>query len=46
MNIKKKAIKKAFDVIGIGNAIVDIIIHTDDSFLTKQGLIKGSNLLH
>ena len=27
----------AFDVLGIGNAIVDVITHADDSFLTKIG---------
>ncbi len=31
-----------FDVIGIGNAIVDIIGRCDDAFLTKHEAIKGS----
>jgi sugar/nucleoside kinase (ribokinase family) len=30
-----------FDVIGIGNAIVDIIGHCDDAFLTRHGAPKG-----
>ena len=35
----------AFDVLGIGNAIVDVITHADDSFLTKHALVKGSMAL-
>jgi sugar/nucleoside kinase (ribokinase family) len=31
-----------YDVLGIGNAIVDILARTDDAFLTKQGMAKGS----
>lgn len=31
-----------FDVLGIGNAIVDILAYTSDEFLTQQGLDKGS----
>lgn len=31
-----------FDVLAIGNAIVDIIADTDDAFITEQGLTKGS----
>ncbi|MFA5957334.1 adenosine kinase [Hyphomicrobium sp.] len=31
-----------YDVIGIGNAIVDIIGRCDDAFLTKVGVTKGS----
>jgi len=31
----------AYDVVGIGNAIVDIIARCDDAFLEKQGLAKG-----
>jgi sugar/nucleoside kinase (ribokinase family) len=30
------------DVIGIGNAIVDVIARHDDSFLSANGLMKGS----
>ena len=30
------------DVVGIGNAIVDVISRTDDDFLVEQELIKGS----
>jgi sugar/nucleoside kinase (ribokinase family) len=31
-----------YDVVGIGNALVDIIGHCDDSFLSKHGRTKGS----
>jgi len=30
------------DVVGIGNALVDVITHADDGFLVEQGLVKGS----
>ena len=33
---------KRFDVVGIGNAIVDVIARTDDDFLIARGLHKGS----
>jgi len=35
----------AFDVLGIGNAIVDVISHGDDAFLTKHALVKGAMTL-
>src|SRR6266853_5810664 len=35
----------AIDVVGIGNAIVDVIAHADESFLAKQGFAKGSMTL-
>jgi sugar/nucleoside kinase (ribokinase family) len=31
-----------FDVIGIGNALVDVITHQDDAFLAREDLVKGS----
>jgi len=34
-----------FDVLGIGNAIVDVISRSDDAFLGKHGLVKGSMML-
>jgi len=34
--------KRAYDVVGIGNAIVDIIARCNEGFLTKHDLIKGS----
>jgi sugar/nucleoside kinase (ribokinase family) len=35
----------AFDVLGIGNAIVDVITRSDDGFLGQHGLVKGSMML-
>jgi sugar/nucleoside kinase (ribokinase family) len=34
-----------FDVLGLGNAIVDVISRTDDDFLAAQGLRKGAMTL-
>lgn len=36
---------KRFDVVGIGNALVDVIAHHDDVFIEKHGLVKGSMTL-
>ncbi len=36
---------KEFDVIAIGNAIVDLLINTKESFLEEQGLKKGNMTL-
>lgn len=33
------------DVVGIGNAIVDIIAHADDRFLAQHGMAKGGMML-
>ena len=33
------------DVVGIGNAIVDVIAHSEDSFLTEHALNKGAMTL-
>lgn len=33
---------RALDVVGIGNAIVDVFSRIDESFLEEQGLVKGS----
>src|SRR3979490_374527 len=35
----------AFDVLGIGNAIVDVITHADDAFIAKHALVKGGMTL-
>ena len=35
-------ISSSFDVIGVGNAIVDVITQTTDDFVEGQGLVKGS----
>lgn len=34
-----------YDVVGIGNAIVDVLAHADDQFLTDNGLHKGTMTL-
>ncbi|OQW45449.1 MAG: carbohydrate kinase [Proteobacteria bacterium SG_bin6] len=31
-----------FDVVAIGNAIVDILAHADDAFIAQEGMTKGS----
>ena len=36
---------RRFDVIGIGNAIVDVIAHSNDAFLRENGLNKGTMTL-
>ena len=33
------------DVVGIGNAIVDVIAHADDAFLARETLVKGTMTL-
>ena len=32
---------KTFDVVGIGNAIVDVLVQTEEGFLDDHGLTKG-----
>jgi sugar/nucleoside kinase (ribokinase family) len=31
-----------FDVVGIGNAIVDVIAHAEEAFLVREGFVKGT----
>ena len=33
------------DVVGIGNAMVDVLVHAEDDFLEAQGLVKGAMTL-
>jgi sugar/nucleoside kinase (ribokinase family) len=35
----------SIDVVGIGNAIVDVIAHAEDEFLVREGLVKGTMTL-
>lgn len=35
----------SLDVVGIGNAMVDVLAQTDDAFLAAQGLTKGTTAL-
>ena len=30
-----------YEIVGIGNAVVDVISHADDSFLDHMGIEKG-----
>ena len=32
---------KTYDLVGIGNAVVDVISHSDDAFLDNMGIEKG-----
>ena len=34
-----------YDVLGIGNAIFDVLVQTDDGFLSGHGMTKGSMAL-
>ncbi len=34
-----------FDVVGVGNALVDVIAHADDRFLHEYELVKGAMTL-
>src|ERR1700752_2183662 len=34
-----------YDVLGIGNALFDILVRTDDSFLASHGMTKGAMAL-
>ena len=34
--------KERFDVLGVGNAVVDVFTHTDTQFLTEHQITKGS----
>ncbi len=45
MSINSSFIDKELDVVGIGNAIVDILVQTEDYFLTTHCLHKGSMVL-
>lgn len=40
-----RAAAPAFDVLGIGNAIVDIVAHAEDGLLDELGLAKGTMTL-
>ena len=33
---------KKYDIVGIGNAIVDLIAEVDDTYLKKNTITKGS----
>lgn len=33
---------EVYDVLGMGNALVDVIVHVDDAFLEREAMVKGS----
>ena len=35
----------SLDVVGIGNAIVDVLVQTDDNFIAEHSLQKGGMAL-
>ena len=37
--------ERAFDVVGIGNALVDVLAHADDAFLAEHHLARGTMTL-
>ncbi len=37
--------QNSFDVVGIGNALVDVLAHHDDAFLAEHAMTKGSMAL-
>ncbi len=39
---QNKENEQLFDVVGVGNAIVDVIAEVEDAFIEKQNLVKGS----
>ena len=39
------SVNKTLDVVGIGNAIVDVLVEADDAFLESHGLVKGTMAL-
>jgi sugar/nucleoside kinase (ribokinase family) len=38
-------VETQYDVVGIGNAIVDVIAHADEAFIARNGLNKGTMTL-
>ncbi len=42
---RQRMTQARLDVVGIGNAIVDVIAHADDAFLAREGLVKGTMTL-
>ncbi len=38
-------VARRFDVVGVGNALVDVISHADDEFIADNDLVKGSMTL-
>lgn len=45
MPAPKPGVAPLYDVVGIGNALVDVISHADDGFIARHELAKGSMTL-
>lgn len=45
VNMPRSTTDAAFDVLGIGNALVDVLSTEDDAFIERLGLAKGSMTL-
>ncbi|MCE9622800.1 MAG: adenosine kinase [Actinomycetia bacterium] len=45
MPAPKPGVASLYDVVGIGNALVDVISHADDGFIARHELAKGSMTL-
>ncbi|HEX4504112.1 MAG TPA: adenosine kinase, partial [Alphaproteobacteria bacterium] len=45
MSSAAKPAQATLDVLGVGNAIVDVLAETDDAFLAAQGITKGAMTL-
>jgi len=41
----ENGVQVEFDVVGIGNALVDVIAHADEAFIQRESLVKGSMTL-
>src|SRR5205814_1058037 len=41
----RRMTRASIDVVGIGNAIVDVIAHGEDEILAREGLVKGTMTL-
>jgi sugar/nucleoside kinase (ribokinase family) len=37
--------QRALDIVGIGNAVVDVLAHVDDAFVARHGMVKGAMTL-
>jgi sugar/nucleoside kinase (ribokinase family) len=43
--VNVQRMEAAFDVVGVGNAIVDVLAAADDAFLHERGMVKGAMAL-
>ncbi|CAB4706372.1 MAG: adenosine kinase [Actinobacteria bacterium] len=39
------SVPATYDVVGVGNSLVDVIAHAEDHFIESEGLVKGSMAL-